>query len=580
MKKTNKNKYFNKVGGMALIDGVMMKSQEKIASAIRNPKTLDIEVIETKLNDSKYKVFKKIPIIRGVFAFIESMYTGITEITRSAKDMEFEDEDGNEETLTDNEIMFSLVISVFLAIGLFLLLPNIITNFIFPIKNAENKLYYVITESIIKLTIFIIYIVGISKMEEIKTVFKYHGAEHKAIACIENKNKVDVKTAKKCTRFHPRCGTSFIVLVLIISIIVSYFINTNIFWLRVIYKLLLLPVIAGISYEAIVFSNKYDNIITKVIKFPGLMLQRITTKEPEEEHLECAIAAMLAALSEYNYITIKDAIIKYVKEYKIESSEALRIIAKYLNKDKNKIYINMDKEYLDYKDFINIQNRVKKYKIDNIPLQYILNSQDFYGLDMYIEEGVLVPRSDTEILVEEVINAIEKNNYKTAIDMCCGSGCVGIAVAKNTSLEKVYSVDISEKAEKVTKINIEKQEVTNINFVKSDLFKNLKNKKVDIIMSNPPYIESSEILKLDKIVQNEPHLALDGGNSGLDFYEKIANEARKYLNDNGTLIFEIGYKQGNKVKNILKKYEEYSNIKVIKDLAKNERVVICHFHKI
>ena len=574
--KNKKNKYFNKVGGMALMDGVMMKSKNKIATANRNPKTLDIEVHETPLDEDKYKLIKKIPILRGVFAFIESMFTGINEITKSAQNIDLEDD----EEITDKDIAISVVISLVLAIVIFTVIPNLITNWIFPIKNIKNKAYYVFTESTLKLGIFIIYILLVSRMEEIKTVFKYHGAEHKSIACLESKGKVDAKAAKKCTRFHPRCGTSFIVLVLIISIIVSYFINTNVFWLRVLYKLLLLPVIAGISYEFIHLSNKYDNIFTSIIKFPGLMLQRITTKEPEEEHLECAIAALYAALSEYNYITIKEAIIKYVKEYKIESSEALRIIAKYLEKDKNKLYIDMDSIYLDYKDYINIKNRVKKYKVDNIPLQYILNSQDFYGLEMYVEEGVLVPRADTEILVEEAINAINKNKYKTGIDMCCGSGCIGIAVSKNSSLEKVYSADISEKAEKVTKINIDKNKATNIEFIRSDLFKNLKNKKVDIIMSNPPYIESSEILKLDKVVQNEPHLALDGGNSGLEFYEKIAKDARKHLNDNGTLIFEIGYKQGNKVKNILKKYEEYSNIKVIKDLAKNERVVICHFHKI
>ncbi len=577
----NKNKFFNKVGGMALIDGVMMKSQTKIATAIRKQDD-EIVVTETPIVESKkiYKILKKIPIIRGVFAFIDSMLTGMNELTRSAKELDYENENGESESLSDKEIAISFIIAMILAISLFVLIPNIITNFIFPIKVPENKVLYIITEAILKLVMFLTYIYAVSKLPEIKTLFMYHGAEHKSIACLENLDIVDAKHAMKCSRFHPRCGTSFIVLVLIISIFVSYFINTSNFILRIMYKVCLLPLIAGLSYEAITFSNKYDNILTKIIRFPGLLLQRITTSEPNEKQQEVALCALFASIEEYEYITIKNALTYFNKQYDIIANDALRIIANYLNEDKNKIYLDMDKKFLDYTSYVNIETRIKKYKLENIPLQYILKQQSFYGMDLYVEDGVLVPREDTEILVEEAINKIKENGFKTAIDMCCGSGCISIAIAKNTDLEKIYAVDISNKAEKVTLKNIDNLDARSVEFIKSNLFENLQNKKVDIIVSNPPYIETDVIKTLEKTVQNEPRLALDGGASGLEFYEKIAKEALNYLNDNGVLIFEIGYNQGEKVQKILKKYNEYSNIKVIKDLANNERVVICHFHKI
>lgn len=577
----NRKEFFNKVGGMALIDGVMMKSQFKVATAIRNQDG-EITVSKKDISSSNkyYNFFKKIPIVRGILAFIESMITGLKELTKSAKELDYEDENGEIDNLSDKEIIISFILAMILAVSLFVLIPNIITNFIFPIRIPENKTLYIITEAILKLIMFITYIFAVSKLPEIKTLFMYHGAEHKSIACLENCDEINAKEALKCTRFHPRCGTSFIVLVLIVSIFVSYFINTNNFFLRIIYKICLLPLIAGISYEAITFSNKYDNILTKIIKFPGLMLQKITTAEPDEKQIEVALCALFESIDQKEYITIKEAIIFFKDTYDIIQNDTLRIISNYLNEDKNKIYLNMDNMYLDYTSFINIKNRVEKYKVSNIPLQYILKNQSFYGIDIYVEEGVLVPREDTEILVDEAISEIKSNEYKTAIDMCCGSACISLALSKNTNLEKIYSVDISDKAEKVTKKNIENLNIDNITFIKSDLFTNLKEKKVDIIVSNPPYIETDVIKTLDKVVQNEPHLALDGGKNGLEFYEKIAKDARNHLNDNGVLAFEIGYDQGDKVKNILKKYNEYSNIKVIKDLAKNERVVICHFHKI
>ena len=202
------------------------------------------------------------------------------------------------------------------------------------------------------------------------------------------------------------------------------------------------------------------------------------------------------------------------------------------------------------------------------------------GLKFRVNSNVLIPRQDTETLVEEALKVIEPG--MRVLDMCTGSGCLGISIAKNSDVKHVDLIDISAEALLVTSKNIKGNGVEDkCNIIKSDLFSKLKdsNIKYDMIISNPPYINSDVVLTLDESVKKEPVLALDGGKDGMNFYRKILKDAREYLNDKGIIIFEIGYDQLNKMQLEIKKYKEYSIIESIKDYGGNDRVVICRFQK-
>jgi len=212
----------------------------------------------------------------------------------------------------------------------------------------------------------------------------------------------------------------------------------------------------------------------------------------------------------------------------------------------------------------------------NIPIQYITNKQEFMGLEFYVNENVLIPQPDTEILVEEVIDIVKQKGKTKILDLCTGSGAIGISIAKNIDNCEMTLSDISNDALNVAKKNCINNGFENeIKIIQSDLFENIQD-KFDIIVSNPPYIKSDIIKTLDKEVQNEPILALDGGKDGLDIYRKIIEQAYKYLNENGYLCLEIGYDQKEDVIKIIEETKQYKDIYSKKDLAGNDRIVICN----
>ena len=247
--------------------------------------------------------------------------------------------------------------------------------------------------------------------------------------------------------------------------------------------------------------------------------------------------------------------------------------------------LNVEKEYLIIhnkeeisKEDIDKFNMYIKRLLNREPLQYITNKQEFMGLEFYVDNRVLIPQPDTEILVEEVITYIE-NNYKNygkvlnVLDLCTGSGIIGICLKKKLGNKiNVYASDISEKALEVAKINAEKLGVE-INFICSDLFENLNGIKFDIIVSNPPYIKTDVIKELSKEVQNEPFIALDGKEDGLYFYRKIIIKSKGYLEKNGKIFFEIGYDQSNEVENLFKE-NNFIDIYTKKDYGNNDRIVV------
>lgn len=259
--------------------------------------------------------------------------------------------------------------------------------------------------------------------------------------------------------------------------------------------------------------------------------------------------------------------------------ESRLILAKILNVDKSYIYTYGDLEVSeeDQEEYLSlIKKRSTAY-----PMAYLLNEKQFMGLDLYVEEGVLIPRGDTEILVEYVIDYIEKT-YKdkkiNILDVGIGSGAISLSLGKYCPNARVYGMDIGYKPIKVSNINKERLKLNNVSFHQGDLFQAIDNLKLqgqcEIIISNPPYIREEDIKSLQKdVVDYEPRLALDGGLDGLDFYRKISHEGKKYLRKNGLLIYEIGFDQGQDLKKIMTK-EGYRDIEIIKDLQGLDRVVL------
>lgn len=248
--------------------------------------------------------------------------------------------------------------------------------------------------------------------------------------------------------------------------------------------------------------------------------------------------------------------------------------------------LNAKKEYLIIHEEDEIsENKVNEYKqyinriITGEPIQYITNHQEFMKLDFYVDKNVLIPRADTETLVEEVISKCinnEKEEIKV-LDMCTGSGIIGISIAKYIKNTSVTCIDISDEALEIAKKNATINEISNIKFIKSNMFEKLSNtsEQFDIIVSNPPYIKTGIISLLDKEVQKEPKTALDGGEDGLNFYKIISENAYKYLKNDGYLAIEIGYDQKEEVVSLLKNTKKYNEIYNKKDLCGNDRVVVA-----
>ena len=301
----------NYIGGQAVIEGVMMRGKKMYAMAVRTPDgTLAVEKKDIDDVFSRYKIFKY-PIFRGIASFIQSLIIGTKIIMRSTQlaGLEEETEENAEpskfekalqkmfgDKLTDVLIYISVAVSLVFSIGLFFVLPVFIGSLLRPILPGTWALG--IAEGLIRIAIFLLYLFLVSRMKEIKRVFQYHGAEHKTINCFEHGEELTVENVKKYTRLHKRCGTSFLLIVMIISMVVFFFIRTDTIWLRLVSRILLVPFVAGISYEVIRWAGRSDSPVVKIVSAPGLSLQKITTAEPDGSQIEAAIAAMKGVLEE------------------------------------------------------------------------------------------------------------------------------------------------------------------------------------------------------------------------------------------------------------------------------------------
>ncbi len=307
-----KNCRLGAVGGQAVIEGVMMKNKDKFALACRMPEgNIRVTKDDCKSVREKFKILN-LPIIRGVVNLVESLVLSMKTLTISADAFGIEEEETKFElwlkkkfgkTLLDVVMGFAMVLGILLGVGLFFFLPLFISSSLFDKSGQETKWYATLVEGGIKIAIFILYIWLVSLMKDIKRVFQYHGAEHKTIFCYEAGEELTPENVKKHSRFHPRCGTSFIFVILLLSILVSSVVYTipimksNVI-LKFASKILTLPLTVGIGYEFIRFAGKHDNFLTRILSAPGLWMQRLTTKEPDESQIEVAIASLKCALPE------------------------------------------------------------------------------------------------------------------------------------------------------------------------------------------------------------------------------------------------------------------------------------------
>ena len=308
MKKKRTIKYSG-IGGQAVLEGVMMKNKDQYAVAVRKPNG-EIEVeVEHYMGVAHGSKLVNIPFIRGIFQFADSMILGMRSLNYSAS---FYEDDGDE-TMTDKAFrkmfkdkadkVFSavvMVISLVIAVGIFMVLPYYITSRFEEYIRSDS--FMAIIEGAIRIVIFVLYVLSISLMKDIRRVYRYHGAEHKCISCIERGHALTVENVMRSSKQHKRCGTSFLLFVMLVSVILFFFIRVENPAYRILIRIALIPVIAGISYEIIRLAGRSNSVLVRMISAPGMWLQRLTTKEPDESMVEVAIAAVEAVFDWETYL--------------------------------------------------------------------------------------------------------------------------------------------------------------------------------------------------------------------------------------------------------------------------------------
>lgn len=586
MKKEKKKDCRTYIGGQAVLEGVMMRGRKAYATAVRDPEG-NIQVESRRLHPSKkMRIASKIPLVRGVINFVSSLVTGSKILMRSAEVYGDVGEPSRFEKWCEAKLhinMMSVVsfiatlVGIVLAVGLFVALPLWLTNLIFP-ERLWWTIGYNLAQGGLRLVIFILYIVVITAMRDIRRVFMYHGAEHKTITCFEKGLELTPENAKTCSRIHDRCGTTFLFLVIAISIVVFSVVNWLLkdafgsiensvlqFLAQFGIKILFLPVVAGVSYEVLKLLAKTKSKIFLPLKAPGFALQKLTTREPSDDMLEVAIAAFKRvyemdadeSIPESTF-TVSKTVKKYLEELKvlfaekgIDESDAEWLVSVKTGVARSEL-ANCDAVLVPSK--VCEMDAVAGERMGGRPLWYILGDTEFYGYKIKVDERVLIPRPETELLAELAIKTVEDGNK--VLDLCTGSGCIAIAVRREVKDKEitVTAADISAEALELAKENA-KANLAEIKFIESDLFEKVRG-KFNLIVCNPPYIKSEDLAGLQSEVKDhEPVLALDGGKDGLDFYRRLAAEAPKHLVRGGTLLMECGAGQAQEIVKLFNKFD-------------------------
>lgn len=290
------------IGGQAVMEGVMMKNKDQYAVAVRRPDGSIIVEKKEYHSISKSEALRNIPIIRGVINFIDSLVLGMSTLTFSASFFEEEETEKTEKSEKKEKAAmgFTVFLSIVLAVAIFMILPFYL-SLLFQ-RVISSRTLIIVLEGVIRLAIFILYILLISRMKDIQRVFMYHGAEHKCINCIEHGMELNVENVRKSSKEHKRCGTSFLFFVIIISIIATLFIQVDSRILRLVLRLVIIPVVAGVSYEIIRLAGRSENPVINLLSKPGLWMQRMTTREPDDDMIEVGIASVEAVFDWKSYI--------------------------------------------------------------------------------------------------------------------------------------------------------------------------------------------------------------------------------------------------------------------------------------
>ncbi|MBO7222257.1 MAG: peptide chain release factor N(5)-glutamine methyltransferase [Clostridia bacterium] len=590
------------IGGQAVMEGVMMKGETVVATAVRT-EAGEITVESKRVKSPKERnAFFRLPFVRGVVNLITQLFEGMRILMRSAEVYgDFAEPSKIEKQIAEKckinpmnlVLAFSLFFGVGLAILLFVFTPNALADLICKIpaiaEHPLQSLWYSLIEGGIMLIVFVIYILFCTIMKDVRRVFMYHGAEHKVISCYEHGLELTVENAKTMSTQHSRCGTTFLFFVLMVSLATFTLINWGLGelgWLtgktfvdaliKMASKLVFMPVVAGVSYEILKLLAKSDALPVRILRAPGMWLQKLTTKEPTDDMLEVSITAfntVLAMEVDPSIPTTKfdikmptpiarKRIAERVKD--IDESDIDWILVEATGKKRSEVQALDRLSNKEYESAMKIADKMA----DGTPLQYALGNTEFYGIRLAVNNNVLIPRPETELLAEKAINLAKENDYENCLDICTGSGAIAIAIALNTSLD-VMASDISAPALEVAKANAISAGAK-IEFVESDLFDKVCG-KFDLITANPPYIPSADIDTLDKKVKDfEPRLALDGGVDGLDIYKRIADTLDNYLSDNGTMLLEFGIGQENDMREIFSGY----NVEIIPDLEGIDRIAV------
>ena len=456
------------IGGQAVLEGVMMRGKTAMATAVRDEEGV-IRVESKRIKPAhKRNIFFRLPLVRGVVSFLTSLITGTKVLMRSAEVFGEEEPSKFEKFVAKKlkidimsvVITFSLLLGLALAILLFMFLPQLCREGLESIFDFKFNIWAKsFIEGGLKLVIFIAYILLVSLLKDIKRTFMYHGAEHKVISCFESERSLTVENAKACSKIHDRCGTTFMVFVMVISILLFAIVESligkdveKIF--RILLKIALLPVVAGLSYELLRLLAKTNSKLVLPLKIPGMLLQKITTREPDDDMIEVAIVAFNTVYEMDNDATIKEKdfimptkrseLLEKVNKQLLEGgitekAESEWIISITLGIKRDQVYTD---DLVMPKDIDKIYTIVKE-RLEGRPLWYCIGNSDFYGYILNVDERVLIPRPETEILVENALKHVDSTSK--VLDLCTGSGAIAIAIKKEKD-SNVFAVDISDSA--------------------------------------------------------------------------------------------------------------------------------------